>query len=108
MNLFFTPRVASYQKPWYQSANIKQERTAKKTGLSMATVLLTYTTLISVISATSATSVKAADQTLISTHTDAPILLDGKAENIWNTSQGITVKLDKQPYDRPRKKSYQF
>jgi hypothetical protein len=45
------------------------------------------------------TSAYAADQTLISTKTSSPIVLDGKADKAWDAAKSISVTLDELPYE---------
>lgn len=45
------------------------------------------------------TSVYAADQTLISTKTSSPIVLDGIADKAWDAAESIAVTVDELPYE---------
>ncbi|WP_457577104.1 ethylbenzene dehydrogenase-related protein [Desulfomarina sp.] len=45
------------------------------------------------------TAAYAADQTLISTRADSPIVLDGMADQAWSKARAITVTVDEQPYE---------
>lgn len=44
------------------------------------------------------TSAYAADQTLVSTKTSSPIILDGMADKAWDSAKPVTVTLDETPY----------
>ena len=57
---------------------------------------MTICTLTALLGIT--TSVYAADQTLVSSKTTSPIVLDGMADKAWNSAKPITVTLDETPY----------
>jgi hypothetical protein len=46
-----------------------------------------------------ATSAYAADQTLVSTATTSPILLDGIADKAWEAAKPLVITLDELPYE---------